>query len=138
MKHPPYNFVDVKAKSNILKLRTIMIQSKREYYCNCHLAGRQYKDADLVWKYLEMGSPLKMILEERNPYDPNAVLVIYTHEGEDYIIGYLPKAHNEDIAKLLRMGWGDIFECRISKLNPDEHYERQIRLSIHIRKRSAE
>jgi hypothetical protein len=33
---------------------------------------------------------------------------------------------------LLEMGWEDIFECRISKINPDAHYENQIRLTIRI------
>ena len=34
--------------------------------------------------------------------------------------------------KLLEMGWKNIFECRISKINPDAHYENQIRLTIRI------
>lgn len=35
--------------------------------------------------------------------------------------------------ELLEMGWNDVFECRISKINPDAHYENQIRLTIRIK-----
>ena len=41
---------------------------------------------------------------------------------------------NEEIAQLLEMGWNDVFECRISKINPDAHYENQIRLTIRIKR----
>ena len=50
----------------------------------------------------------------------------------NYLLGYIPGDENETIAQLLEMGWDKIFECRISKINPDAHYENQIRLTIKI------
>ena len=53
--------------------------------------------------------------------------------GEEYQLGYLPRTSNTEIAQLLEMGWATVFECRISKINEDAHYENQIRLTIRIR-----
>jgi len=52
--------------------------------------------------------------------------------NDEYILGYIPNEENEIIAQLLEMGWDDIFECRISKINPEAHYENQVRLTIRI------
>ena len=37
------------------------------------------------------------------------------------------------LKEMLATGWNDVFECRISKINPDAHYENQIRLTIRIK-----
>lgn len=87
------------------------METKKKYFMDCHLAGRKYHDVD-------------------------AVAVIYHNEdnGEDYCIGYLPREENGTIASLLEMGWVDIFECRISKITPDAHPEKQIYLTIKIKR----
>ena len=66
--------------------------------------------------------------------DAEAVAVVFHNDedGDDYCIGYIPCTDNEVLAKFLGMGWGDIFECRISKINPDAHPEHQIYLTIKI------
>ena len=38
------------------------------------------------------------------------------------------------IANFLEMGWGDIFECRISKLDSEAHPENQVQLTIRIKR----
>ena len=38
------------------------------------------------------------------------------------------------IANFLEMGWTDIFECRISKLDPEVHPEEQVHLTIRIKR----
>lgn len=55
-----------------------------------------------------------------------------TGANDGYLLGYIPSGENEIIAQLLEMGWDDIFECRISKINPETHYENQVRLTIRI------
>ena len=75
---------------------------------------------------------------KKKPYDKNAVAVVYSkvadnNEKEEYLLGYLPRTSNTEIAQLLEMGWASIFECRISKINEDAHYENQIRLTIRIK-----
>ena len=105
------------------------------------MAGRQYHDVDDVWEELHVGTLLELERDLDNRYDKNAVAVIYsngvdeeTGEKDEYLLGYIPSDENEEISQLLEMGWNDIFECRISKINPDAHYENQIRLTIRIRR----
>jgi len=102
---------------------------------DCHLAGRKYHDADLVWEYLRVGDKLRLERDLQNPHDANAVQVIYNKDGEDYLLGYIPRNSNDQLATLLEMGWTDIFDCRISSINPNTHPENQVYLSIHIRRK---
>ena len=113
------------------------MKAKKLFYMECHLAGRMYHDADEVFDRLKVGTKLSLVYDADNRYDENAVAVIYTStddvdNGEEYLLGYLPRCHNADIAKFLQMGWNNIFECRISKIDPEVHYERQINLTIRI------
>ena len=107
--------------------------AKKLYFMDCHLAGRKYHDADEVWEQLKVGTVLMLERDKENRTDANAVMVVYRNQnGEEYKLGYIPRSDNETIASLLEMGWTDIFECRISKLNPDAHPENQIQLTIRI------
>ena len=113
------------------------MEIRKMYFMGCHLAGRQYHDADEVWYDLRVGTVLSLEPDKENRYDPNAVAVMYKKADEEdpYIIGYIPREDNEAIAGFLDMGWKDIFECRISKINPDAHPENQIHLTIKIKHR---
>ncbi len=114
------------------------MKAKKLFFKECHLAGRQYHDVDEVWDELHVGTQLELQRDLDNRHDKNAVAVVYrtvdvdTGIVEEYLLGYIPGDENETIAQLLEMGWKDIFECRISKINPDAHYENQIRLTIRI------
>lgn len=113
------------------------MRAKKLYFMDCHLAGRKYHDADEVWDELKMGTLLQLERELDNRHDPNAVAVNYYKEGEEdpYTIGYLPRGENETIANLLKMGWADIFECRISKIDAEAHPEHQVHLTIKIKQK---
>ena len=111
--------------------------AKKLFFMDCHLAGRKYYDADEVWEQLKVGTILKLERDKENRTDANAVMVVYNDkDGEDFKLGYIPRTDNETIASLLEMGWTDIFECRISKLNPDAHPENQVLLTIKIKRNS--
>ena len=112
------------------------METKKLFFMDCHLAGRKYHDADEVWEELKVGTLLQLVYDEGNRTDVNAVAVMYKKpdEEEPYCIGYIPRDENETIASLLRMGWTNVFECRISKLNPDAHPENQIHLTIKIKR----
>lgn len=119
----------------------IFMKAKKLFFKECHLAGRQYHDVDEVWEELHVGTLLELERDLDNRYDKNAVAVIFnegidedTGEREDYLLGYIPSNENKEIAQLLEMGWNDVFECRISKINPEAHYENQIRLTIRIKR----
>ena len=106
---------------------------------DCHLAGRKYHDADEVWDKLKVGTMLHLIHDKENRYDPNAVAVMFHDEemDDDFCIGYIPRENNETIASILEMGWTNMFECRINKLNPDAHPENQVNLTIKIVRRET-
>lgn len=107
--------------------------AKKMYFMDCHLAGRKYHDADEVWEELKVGTTLRLERDLDSRIDPYAVMVVYQgNDGEDYKLGYIPRGENETIANFLEMGWTDIFECRISKLNADAYSENQIHLIIRI------
>lgn len=108
--------------------------AKKLYFMDCHLAGRMYHDADEVWNDLKVGTILKLERDLENRYDMNAVMVVYEKDGEEFKIGYIPRGENETLAKFLEMGWNNIFECRICKINDDAHPEMQIYLTIKIKR----
>ena len=110
------------------------METKKKYYMDCHLAGRMYHDADEVWDKLKIGTVLRLQRDTKNRYDKNAVAVMFDENKATYCIGYIPREENEIIATLLEMGWTDIFECRICKINSNVHPEQQIHLTIKIKK----
>jgi len=119
---------------------------KKLYYKECHLAGRQYHDCDEVFDELKVGTELQLVYDEGNIHDRNAVAVIYKRpdslrqqgtddDDNEFLLGYIPRNENGTISNLLQMGWDNIFECRICKINPTEHYEQQIYLSVKIKRK---
>ena len=56
--------------------------------------------------------------------------------GESYILGYIPRNENSTLAIFLEMGWDELFECRISRISPDEHPENQIEMTIKIKRKN--
>lgn len=117
------------------------MKARKLFFKECHLAGRQYHDADEVWEELHVGTLLELRRDFENRYDRDAVAVVFvkdvdknTGEEDAYLLGYIPHDENTEIANLLEMGWTDIFECRISKKDEDTHYENQVHLTIRIKK----
>ena len=105
---------------------------------DCHLAGRKFHDADLVWDRLKIGMPLRLEREADNRYDPEAVQVILNSDGEDFLLGYIPRSDNQKLSPFFDMGHDDLFECRINRINPDAHPEAQVQLTIRIRRKEEE
>lgn len=103
------------------------------------MAGRMYHEADEVWEKLKVGHKLSLVRDLDNRYDPEAVAVMYRDEQLDEVVclGYIPRTHNSTIATFLEMGWSDLFECRISKIDPVAHPEHQIHLTIKVTRRPA-
>lgn len=115
------------------------MEAKKKYFMDCHLAGRKYHEADEVWDKLKVGTVLQLQRDLDNRHDTDAVAVMYHNEddGENYCIGYVPREDNEIIASILEMGWTDIFECRINRINEEAHPENQVHLTIKIKRKEV-
>ena len=112
------------------------METNKKYFMDCHLAGRKYYDANEVWNQLQVGTPLRLVREADNRHDPDAVQVVFfdKENEENVLLGYIPSTHNEQLAILLDMGWGHLFDCRITQLRPDAHPERQVQLVIKVKR----
>ncbi len=64
------------------------------------LAGLRYYAGSLVWPDMKEGDVLDLRREADNPFDARAVEV-YWH---GYKLGYVPRANNADVARLLDHG----------------------------------
>ena len=114
------------------------MKARNFYFMDCHLAGRKYHDADEVWNELKVGTILQLERDLDNHHDPYAVAVLYKKpdEEEPCLIGYIPRNDNEMMAGFLEMGWTDLFECRISRIDEEAHPEHQVYLTIKIKKKN--
>ena len=78
---------------------------------------------------LKIGTPLKLVREEENKFDPYAVAIYY----EDYKLGYIPRGENEMICKFLDLGYADIFDLRVQRISLDAHPEKQVGVIVFIK-----
>ncbi|HFI2472524.1 HIRAN domain-containing protein [Streptococcus sp. 32226D021BW] len=91
-----------------------------------HLAGFAYYDGLDVIDELKLGTSLEMLAEPTNPYDSEAVVILY--QGKK--LGYIPKHKNSLISRMLFYGHGDILEARVQMIDLTEHPERQLRVVV--------
>ena len=50
---------------------------KRKYYINTRVAGVQYNEAIFCVEELKNGKKLKLVREEDNKFDPNAIAIYF-------------------------------------------------------------
>ncbi|HFI0234881.1 TPA: HIRAN domain-containing protein [Streptococcus suis] len=77
-------------------------------------------------KELKLGTSLEMLAEPANPYDSEAVVILF--QGKK--LGYIPKHKNSLISRLLFYGHGEILEARVQMIDLTEHPERQLRVVV--------
>lgn len=112
-------------------------KSRKKHLMSCHIAGRQFHDADEVWNELKIGTKLHLVADRENRYDKSAIAICYQREGDEvYVLGYIPRTENTKIYTLIDMGWSDIFECRLSKIDQEACYEQQLHITISILRNS--
>jgi hypothetical protein len=93
------------------------------------IAGFTYNEGTLVFDQLKIGTELQLKYEPDNRYDPKAVAILF---GE-HKLGYIPRTHNDAIAKFLEMGHQP-FACHIQQLDPTAHPEQQVGVVVFVRK----
>jgi len=109
-------------------------QTMRRHWINFDIAGFSYYDGCMVLNELKPGMQLQLVNEENNKFDPYAVAVYYN----DYKLGFIPRGLNEDVYKFLEMGYDNLFEVRIQKVDEKSHPERQVSAIMYILRNNKE
>lgn len=97
------------------------------------IAGFQRYDGTLVMNRLSVGSPISLVPEFDNPYDPCAVALYFG----DVMLGYVPRELNEEISQFLYFGHADIFEARVLQVNPEADPWKQVRVGVYVTDKSS-
>lgn len=120
-----------------------MVPIKKVLFKECAVAGTQFhlEYDDELWEELHEGDEVVLVREKRNKYDKNAVAVAlesdYDGDPEDFdfsfILGYVPREENEEIAKMLDMGWEDAFYTTLSTVRHEGKLSERLRISIYLK-----
>lgn len=103
----------------------------------CPIAGTGYHEAAMVWDQLGVGLRLRLRREPANPHDPRAVAVymLGRRDGEEHMLGYVPREHTQAVAALLDMGWETILDARLTAVVPEGTYGEQLRMAVRVIRR---
>lgn len=117
--------------------------TKKILFKECAVAGTSFhlKYNDDIWDELEVGQEVSLVRERKNKYDKNAVAIALAddYDGDpdnfdfDIILGYVPKTENEEISKMLDMGWEDVFYTTLSTVKTHGNINDRLRISIFIK-----
>lgn len=118
---------------------------KTKLLMSCYVAGVGYHDIEDQWDELYIGKELALIRQHNNEHDVNAIAVALDDEYDgdsdnydfDYILGYVPKNCNKQIASMLDMGWQNAFVTKISELNENSSYDKRLKINIFIKSKAA-
>ena len=113
---------------------------KRVLYKECQVAGITFHNLEEVWDELYEGAELALVREKDNKHDKYAIAVALAddYDGEpddfdfDYILGYVPRSDNKDLADMMDMGWAEAFECELSQVNGSNPYKGSLWMKIYI------
>jgi hypothetical protein len=100
----------------------------RRHFLHCDIAGFTYWDGCMALEELKIGKTLQLVREKENQFDPYAVALYY----QDMKLGYIPRGNNHELSLFLDMGYEDLFEVRINKLDLDEHPESQVGIIVYL------
>lgn len=111
----------------------------------CPVAGLSFhlEKGDELWDELEEGTLLALVRDRNNKYDRNAVAVALAddYDGDpddfdfDFILGYLPRTENAEIAAMMDAGYADRFSAKITTFNQYGAYNDRLRITIYIESR---
>ena len=90
------------------------------------LAGFQYHEGKALWNDMQVGDRLDLVREPDNPHDARAVRV----EWNGHMIGYLPRAENEAVAR--QLDHGNRLEARIVRLTRHRDPGKRIELEVYL------
>ena len=90
-------------------------------------AGLRHHDAKAVWAQIRPGDELTLVRERDNPHDPNAVRV----DWRGHVLGYLPRADNEPVARQLDRG--NPLRARIARLGKYRNHRLKLEIDVYLR-----
>lgn len=90
-------------------------------------AGLRHHDAKAVWEQMRPGDELTLVRERDNPHDPNAVRV----DWRGHVLGYLPRADNEPVARQLDRG--NPLRARIARLGKYRNHRLKLEIDVYLR-----
>lgn len=112
----------------------------------CAVAGVSFHvdHTDDLWQELEEGTKIALVRDRNNKHDRNAVAVMLaadydpSHIDLDFIIGYIPRNENHEIAVMMDAGYGDKLEAEITTLRRGGNINNRIRITIWLTSREAQ
>lgn len=93
------------------------------------IAGFQHWDGALVLGELKPGMSVDLVAEPENPYDPEAIKLVY----QGVRLGYVPASQNSLLSIMAFYGHADIFEARILQVTPDADPWEQVRIGVFVK-----
>jgi len=87
-----------------------VINNKEILLLTSPVAGFQFYNGNLLWKTLRPNDPLLLMPEPENPYDEQAVKVMWNDDQ----LGYVPREDNTTISQMLARG--QVLVARIGEM----------------------
>lgn len=107
--------------------------------CSCHIAGAQPAGAKDIVRSLKPGDALSLQREANNPYDPNAVQVLYAGPANAPLqfpkkIGFVPGAsgNNENIPIAALLDAGKDLVVIVQETQAEGHIREAVTIGIYI------
>ena len=111
-----------------------MATTNHTHFLSCDIAGFTFHDGAIVMCDLAIGKKLRLVRESGNIHDPNAIAIWFG----DSMLGYIPRSDNEYMAKLIDMGYADIFDARVQRVSPEERPEHQVGVIIYLNRNASD
>jgi hypothetical protein len=91
------------------------------------VAGLAHHEARQVWPEIRPGDALELSREADNAQDRNAVQVRW----RKHLLGYLPRADNEDVARMIDRG--QALEARVRTVTKYRNHRRKLEVDVFLR-----
>lgn len=93
-----------------------------------YIAGFKFGEGADVLESLKPGTPLVLALEQDNPYDPNAVAILWSGRR----LGYIPAEKNALVSQLLRFGHVDVIGCKVLRVDAAAPTYKQVQVKLYM------
>lgn len=103
---------------------------KLRHFINFDIAGFSFWEGAMVISELQPGMQLQLVREQDNHFDAYAVAIWFNNHK----LGFVPRTMNHELSKFVEMGYNDIFDVRVQRVDPSSHPEHQVSVIIYLKK----